>query len=264
VFTEARRFFALPPAAKLAVASPADGPSANRGYAGVGSQRLDADADVDRKESFMIGTDLAPDHPRVLAGKPFAACNRWPHLPGFADALLAYQAAARDLAQRLLRGIALSLDLDEDHFVPYHQDPILGLRLLRYPARRGNASSREYGAGAHTDWGAITVLAQDGVGSLQVRGPDGGWIEVPPDPDAYTINLGDLIEVWTNGRYRSTVHRVLGADRERYSAALFCDLDAEAVIECLPTCTGPGNPPRYAPTTAARHLRRKYEETMVH
>lgn len=244
-FEQCRRFFALPAAAKAAVASAGD----NRGYDQLGAQRLDADAAVDRKESFMVG--------------PADGANRWPELEGFRPPLLAYQAATRALAERLLRGIARALGLDERHFEPYHRNPILGLRLLRYPPRPPHAGALDFGAGAHTDWGAITVLAQDGVGSLQVEDPTGGWVDVDPDPDVYTINLGDLIEVWTNGHYRSTMHRVLGADEERYSLAAFCDLDADAVVACLPTCCGPDDPPRYAPTTVAEHLDRRYRESML-
>jgi isopenicillin N synthase-like dioxygenase len=262
-FAQSRRFFALPLDEKLAVATTPDGADANRGYDPLGAQRLDATADVDRKESFMVGADHEP-----VASAPTAATyggrNRWPDLPGFADVLLDYQQAAYALATDLLRAIALSLDLDESHFEPYHRHPIVGLRLLRYPPRRAGAHASEFGAGAHTDWGAITVLAQDSAGSLQLRDPDShDWVDVDPDPDAFVVNLGDLVEVWTNGRYRSTLHRVLGADRERFSIALFCDLDADATIECLPTCTGADDPPRYAPTTVLAHLRRKYEESMT-
>jgi isopenicillin N synthase-like dioxygenase len=262
VFEQSQRFFALPAADKAAVATTPYGAEANRGYDDLGSQRLDPAAEVDRKESFMIGVELAPDDPLVRSGATMSGRNRWPDLPGFREVLLAYQAAAQDLARRLLRSIALSLDLDEDHFVPFHQHPVVGLRLLRYPPRLDDAGERDFGCGAHTDWGAITVLAQDTTGSLQVLGPDDDWVDVEPHPDALVINLGDLIEVWTNGRYRSTMHRVLGGSRDRYSVALFCDLDVDATIECLPTCTGPDDPPRYAPTTVGEHLQYKFDLSM--
>lgn len=264
VFAEAHRFFALPDAAKRAVASATEGPSANRGYDGLRSQRLDAGAAPDLKESFMIGLELGSEHPLVQRGVPMHGPNRWPaDLPGFREALVAYQAAAFDLAARLLQGIAASLGLDDGFFAPFHREPILGLRLMRYPARPPGADGTEFGAGAHTDWGGITVLAQDDVGSLQVLSPGGDWWDVPPHPDAFVINLGDLMGVWTNDRYRSTVHRVLGGDRERYSVALFCDLDAEARIEVIPTCTAADDPPRYEPTTVLDHLLGKFRASMA-
>jgi isopenicillin N synthase-like dioxygenase len=262
VFAQSRRFFSQSKLEKEKIATNPFGDDANRGYDDLGSQRLDPTAEVDCKESFMIGVELDPDDPLVRAGATMSGRNRWPDLPGFQETLLEYQAAARDLAFRLLRSIALSLDLDEGHFEPYHQHPVVGLRLLRYPPRPDGAGARDFGCGAHTDWGAITVLAQDATGSLQVQGPDGTWVDVEPHPGALVINLGDLIEVWTNGRYRSTMHRVLGGDRDRYSIALFCDLDVDAVIECLPTCTGPDDPPRYPPTTVAQHLQFKFDESM--
>jgi isopenicillin N synthase-like dioxygenase len=264
VFDQAHRFFALPPDAKAAVASATEGPSANRGYDGLRSQRLDAAAAPDLKESFMIGRELGPEHPLVQKGLPMHGPNRWPaELPGFREALTAYQDAAFGLAALLLRGIASSLGLEAGFFAPFHREPILGLRLMRYPPRPAGLPADQFGAGAHTDWGGITVLAQDDVGSLQVRSPVGDWWDVPPDPDAFVINLGDLMGVWTNDRYRSTVHRVLGGDRERYSVALFCDLDAEARIEVIPTCTSADDPPRYEPTTVLDHLLGRFTASMT-
>lgn len=262
VFEQAHRFFALPEAAKNAVRAPTSGPSANRGYDGLRSQRLADGAAPDLKESFMIGLELPADHRLVVSGQPMHGPNQWPALPGFREALLTYQHAAYGLARRLLGAIALHLGLGGDFFAAYHREPILGLRLIRYPPRPAGADPGELGAGAHTDWGAITVLAQDAVGSLQVLGPRSEWIDVEPVADALVINLGDLLEVWTNGRFRSTLHRVIGADRERYSVAVFCDLDVEARIEVIPTCTGPGDPPRFEPTTVGDHLMAKYRASM--
>jgi isopenicillin N synthase-like dioxygenase len=254
-----RRFFSLPMADKVSVRI-AD----NRGYDPPGNQRLDSDALPDLKESWIGGADEEPDHPLVRAGHHWYGPNRWPAaLPGFKEGIWPYYWAVRDLCERMLRAMALSLELPEDHFEPFHRWPIASLRLLHYPPRPAGTPEAMIGAGAHTDWGAVTALWQDDVGGLEVAAADGSWLPMPPIPGAFAINIGDLMARWTNDHYRSTPHRVIGDPmRERWSMALFFDLDADAAIECLPSCCGTGDPPRYAPTTAGRHLLDKYEASL--
>jgi len=190
--------------------------------------------------------------------------NRWPPIEGFETPIKRYHAAAMDLAERLLRAMALSLDLDETTFAAYHRHPICTLRLLRYPPRPATASDLTFGAGTHTDWGALTVLAQDEAGSLEVLDRSGRWIDVPPVPGSFVVNVGDLLALWTNDRYTSTPHRVRGVPgRERYSIACFFDLDPDARIETLPTCISDDRPARYAPTTPGEHLTAMYKASLA-
>lgn len=255
-FAATRCIFAQPMEAKMAKAWDAE--HVNRGYDPPGRQRLDAQAAPDLKEAWSF----SPEH---LAGVgPMSGENQWPDLDGVRGPIERYHRHAMAVGELLLRAMALSLALDEDHFAPFHRAPVCTLRLLHYPPRPETAGPSDFGAGAHTDWGAVTVLAQDGVGSLQVLGLDDTWIEVPPVEGALVINVGDLLQRWTNDRYVSTMHRVIGVpDRDRYSIACFYDLDHEALIEVLPTCVTDGQAARYAPITAGAHLQERYEASMA-
>jgi isopenicillin N synthase-like dioxygenase len=263
-FAAARRFFAQPLERK-AVTTLTDG-VLNRGYDGIASQQLDPDAaGADLKEVWDVGLDLPWDHPLVVAGTPMHGPNPWPEdMPWFRAPVEAFYDAARALTERLLAGMALALGLDEGAFAPFHQVPIATMRLLHYPPRPVEPVEGVLGAGAHTDWGAVTVLAQDDVGGLQVLDRDATtWVDVPPVPGAFVVNIGDLMARWTNDRYRSTVHRVVPPDgRDRFSVVFFMDLDHHATIEVLPTCVPAGEQPRYGPTTAGEHLLAKFRESM--
>jgi isopenicillin N synthase-like dioxygenase len=176
---------------------------------------------------------------------------------------LTYHTAVCDLAGDLMRIVALSLDLPEDTFEESYRDANPSLRLLHYPPRPADAQPAQIGAGAHTDWGGITILAQDDTGGLEVQDTSGAWIRATPIPGTFVVNLGDLIVRWTNDRYHSTPHRVFNpaADRDRYSMALFFSPNSRARIECLPTCVRPGEPPRYAVCTAGEHIAERRRET---
>jgi len=162
--------------------------------------------------------------------------------------MLAYQAALRRLGDRVLAMLARSLELPEDFFVqflrhaPTRRSAFCGMRRIRCTPGRTSL-----GAGAHTDWGAVTLLAQDELGGLEVRNVEGDWIRAAPIAGTFVVNLGDLMQRWTNGLYRSNMHRVRNnsATRDRYSMPFFYGPRPDSRIECLPTCTDAEHPPTF-------------------
>ncbi len=231
----------------------------NRGWAAEGSESLDdSSGQVDRKEAFNVGFDLAPDDPRVLANEPFRGTNVWPEsLPGFRPVMQAYFDAVLGLGRALMSYVARDLALPPDHFVRDLTEPMATLRLLSYPAATG--ADNEIGAGAHTDYGAITLLMTDGEAGLQVRPRGGDWISVPHVPGAFVVNIGDCLMRWSNDTYVSTPHRVLPPKRPRRSIAFFLDPNPDSIIAALP---GTGAP-RYPAVTGADYLRSRLDATYV-
>jgi len=254
VFEMANAFFSLPESEKAKI-SILNTPH-YRGWGKEGDESLDETSPlVDRKETFNIGYDLPEDDPRVIAGEPFRGVNQWPDLPGFRDTLLAYYDAALALGKDIHRAFALDLGLPEDHFGDAFDDPVAALRMLHYPP--GTGAKNEIGAGAHTDYGAVTLLMTDGEPGLQVRPRGGDWMDVPHVDDAYVVNIGDCLMRWTNDIYVSTPHRVLPPKRQRRSVAMFVEANPDQIIRALP---GTGDP-KYPPVRAADYLMSRLDAT---
>jgi isopenicillin N synthase-like dioxygenase len=225
----ARAFFARPDEDKQRIAMAGAG-HAWRGWFPVGAELTGGRPDA--KEGIYFGTELAPDHPHVREGRPLHGPNRFPTEPaGLRDAVLDWMDAMADLGAVLLRGIALGLGLPPDWFsATVTAAPTLLFRIFRYPP----GDDRAWGVAEHTDYGLVTILAQDQHGGLEVRGPD-GWIDVPADPDVFVVNLGDMLERMTAGRYRSTPHRVRNTTaHERLSFPFFVDPSWDAVCPAMP------------------------------
>jgi isopenicillin N synthase-like dioxygenase len=262
VFKEAVAFFALPAEEKSQVDKSKS--KANRGYEPLQGQTLEAGAPPDLKEGFYIGPEHKPDDPRVIAGMFNHGTNQWPvQQPNFRPVMLAYLDVMLDLSARMMRSMALSLDLPEDYFADFCTDAMANVRLLHYPPQPVRARPGQKGAGAHTDFGGLTLLRQGDVGGLQVwdQGSD-GWIHADPLPGTFIVNLGDMIARWTNDRYRSTIHRVVNASgRERYSVPFFYSGNFAHRVECIPTCLAPGETPKYPATTVEAHMREMYRKT---
>jgi isopenicillin N synthase-like dioxygenase len=253
-FAESRTFFAEPVASKAALAIERVG--GNRGYSGLLHEALDPKAGADLKEAFNIGLDLSPGDPEIAAGVPFRAVNVWPETPGFKATFLAYFDACSALANSLHRAFAGDLGLPLEFFRDKLDRPLATLRILHYPA----TAADEIGAGEHTDYGNITLLATDDVGGLEVRTRSGDWIAAPPIEGAFVVNIGDCLMRWTNDVYVSTPHRVVNRSaKERYSIAFFYDPNPDAIVETIPSCVGEGEIVRYPPILAADYLTRRLD-----
>ena len=246
VYAAARTFFALPESVKDRVAielSPHF-----MGFARMAKERLDPTLAGDVKESFNFGRDRSADDPGVVAGVGFAGVNQWPDVPGIRPVLNRFQEAMTELTAVIHRAIAVDLGLEPDHFVPLYDNALSSSRMLHYPPHPGTFDGSQYGAGPHTDYGSISLLAQDETGGLEVRRRDGTWIAVDPAPDTFVCNIGDAMMRWTNDVYVSNAHRVVNrSGRERYSIVFFGMPNEDAVIECIPSCIAPGAPARYPP-----------------
>ena len=246
IFAASRRFFALPLEDRLKVKLT---PKQNRGYQPLGSRMYSDKADApDLNESFKYQHELSPDDPDIRDGNRVHALNQWPkNLPDWREALIGYYDQMERLTDGLLRAFALALDLPEDYFGAFYTKPLTQINLLHYPPHPPVTPGRQFGLRPHSDTTAFTILAQDNVGGLQVERGD-QWIEVPPLAGTFVINIGDMMARWTNDRFASTPHRVVNrSGQERYSVPFFAIPDFDAIVACLPGCTGPGRSPKYPP-----------------
>lgn len=224
-----RRFFALPEAEKTKVAM-AHGGRAWRGYFPVGGELTSGKPDL--KQGLYFGEELGADDPRVRAGLALHGANLFPDtIPELKPAVLRFMDEAARSAHAIMEGVALSLGLDAQYFRrTYTADPTLLFRVFEYPASDGQG----WGVGEHTDYGLLTLLAQDQHGGLQVKTPS-GWIEAPPIEGALVCNIGDMLDRLTGGVYRSTPHRVRNVSgKSRLSFPFFFDPGWNAEIVPLP------------------------------
>jgi isopenicillin N synthase-like dioxygenase len=250
------------------------GPSKQRGYHGFATRglayTLGQKTPPDLRETLFLGP--VDDHRGHYAGMPEAATSYAPNLlptePAGLDAsLVALYRAYEKLASDMLRVFAAALKLPEDFFGGTLARHFSILSCHHYPALTEPPLPGQLRTGAHTDYGAMTILAAtDAEGGLEVQLPDGGWAGVKPRPDEFVVNLGDMMARWTNGRWASTLHRVVNpplgmARSRRLSIGLFVHPNYDQRIECVPTCLEPGETPRYPVITAGEHIKRKIERS---
>ncbi|BCH23067.1 isopenicillin N synthase family dioxygenase [Mesorhizobium sp. L-8-3] len=271
-WSKARAFFDLPAEEKERAKAPYKGYP--YGYLGPELEALarsrNIDSPPDLKESFNGGPLRVPEgmnDPEALA---FCYAETiWPEAPdGFVAAWRDYYAALEDLAMRVMRLFATALELPETYFDRFIDAPISALRALNYPEQHVPPKPGQIRAGAHTDYGSLTILLpQAGSRGLEIITPDGAWTPVPPIPGAFVINIGDLMARWTNDRWVSTVHRVVnppadegGMDR-RQSMAFFHQPNWDAEIVVLDACLGAGETPRYEPVRSGPYLMGKFKAT---
>jgi isopenicillin N synthase-like dioxygenase len=253
----ARAFFALPEAEKRRVSVNA----LHRGYVPMGQTTLSEDARADMKESFVWGLELAADDADVRAGKALMGPNRWPAaMPGMAGALYGYFEEAMACGHRLLRGLAVALDLPEGYFAARFAKPLARGAIIHYPPQPPAEPDDQFGTSAHTDYGGLTLLWQDANGGLEVLNRDGVWVAATPIPDTLVINVGDLLSRWTNDVFASNAHRVVNrSGRERYSMPVFFDPDYDTEIATLESCIDDHRPAQYPATTCGAYIVKRFD-----
>lgn len=229
----------------------------HRGYVPVGEEGLYGDK-PDLKEAFDTALDLPADDPDHLAGNPMLGPNVWPDIPGFADTVTEYYQAVLGVGQDLLWAFAVALREDPDVFTRHATKTPSQLRLIYYPYNPDAEDSQ--GIGAHTDYECFTLLKPTAPG-LEILNGDGEWIDVPPIPGTFVVNVGDLLELWTNGAFVATTHRVRKVKEERYSFPLFFNVDYDTVVQPLPQfAEGPSR----AALVAGEHLFAQTAQTFAY
>lgn len=252
IFEATQRYFALPLEERMKTEIDA---TYRRGFMPQGVTKSRESGKADLKESYEISVDLPEDDPDVVLGRFLHGPNRWPEdHPWLREAAEPYFDGTMDLARRLLRIFALSLDLREAAFTEFCTKPMMHMRLLHYPPQAPATGDDAFGAHPHTDYGMMTILNQDPIGGLELRKRDGEWVAAPWIEGTFVVNVGDLFKMWTNDLYASTPHRVLNrTGKERYSIPTFLSLDYDTVISCLPSCLG-SEGAKYPPIKSGDYL----------
>ncbi len=264
-FEASSRFHALPLDDKLAIALDHN----HRGYIADGtavdrSSEVVAATAANRSESFMMMREDAIDSNEVLAKTPLAGPNQWPDLDNFREPVVRCHDAMRDVALRVLGLIDDGLHGHGDLMKSFGT-PTTWFRLLHYPPVSSDAPEDVFGSAPHTDFGALTLVAQDSAGGLQVAHGNSDWIDVEPIDGAFVMNAGSMLHRWSNGRLRATPHRVRNrGSSDRYSCVLFCDPHMLTEVAPLPACIEDGQSPNYEPVmfadVVAHHLGAIYEQ----
>jgi len=263
----ATEFFALPEAVKREVEFPE--PGYPYGYSPLGFESLakslgDSAAPPDMKESLSVGPDCGRAVVSPAAQEWIRSPSLWPAaVPELRAAWTAYYRALSDVAARLMSVMACALELPSDYFRPLIDRPITSMRALHYPADGSAGQPSGLRAGAHADYGTLTILRTDDVGGLQIDDGAGDWIDVESDPATFIVNLGDSISQWTNGRWPSTVHRVVPRPQARQSMAFFHMANWDATIECLPGCESSDGTALHEPVLAGPWLMQKFQSTVL-
>jgi isopenicillin N synthase-like dioxygenase len=241
------------------------------GYSPLQAERLanslGEDTPPDLKEAYTIAQVDPGDDPYFTdeAAAFFFPDNVWPSEPSEFEALSSqYYRSMGALSALMCEIFAVALDLPKDHFVPVIDKHFSYFRYVYYPVPESEVEPGQLRAGAHTDYGSFTfVNFNDAPGGLQVLTGDDAWVDVPVVPNGFVVNLGDLMQQWTNDRWRSTMHRVVVPDQsnsassERLSLVFFHEPNYDTVIEALPSCVSADNPARYAPISCGEHLATK-------
>ena len=256
---EAELFFSLPTEEKRKIDI---SKSLNhRGYGAIGEENLEEGAQQDWKETFDMALNFDKSHPLAAKYPKMYGENRYPEASSTVEILHKYYEAAFSVSQHLLKAMALALQLQEDFFTQHFNNHVTVLRMIHYPPRP--ELNHTNGAGAHTDYGCITLLLQDSVGGLQVKSRDGNWVDATPVEGSLVVNIGDLMQRWTNDKYVSTAHRVIASktDSHRYAFPFFVEPDYETLVECVATCQGENNPAKYKGVLSGDWIQSRFDAT---
>eukprot|EP01060_Flectonema_neradi_P008164 TRINITY_DN15836_c0_g1_i1.p1 TRINITY_DN15836_c0_g1~~TRINITY_DN15836_c0_g1_i1.p1 ORF type:complete len:316 (+),score=62.54 TRINITY_DN15836_c0_g1_i1:36-983(+) len=261
MFDQSSAFFSLPREKKAEVQATAEGQF--KGWTPMGEEVLDPKKQTkgDTKEGYYIGREPTEAEKDIK----MMSKNVWPDsslLPHWKETMERYNNAMQKLGRVITELIAKSMGVDVDEFMKFFDLPVSTLRLLHYDTEKSDPSKGCYGAGAHTDYGMITMLAVDKEEpGLEVFSQD-AWIPVPPLKNAFIINLGDMLQRWTNDAYTSTLHRVINkTGNERLSTAVFYDPAYTTQVAVLPQFISEANPCKYEPINSLDHLLTKYHQT---
>ncbi len=216
-----------------------------------------------QSESFIMMREADKSDPAVKSGDFLAGPNQWPDgLNGFQETLNTYFNELTKLCHKICRIIALSLGTDKKTFASKFNPPTTFLRLIKYPPLTPNKSSEFFSSAPHTDFGCITILAQDDTGGLQVKNSQGKWIDAPFMKDSFLMNVGDMLNRWSNGLLISTPHRVINRNgQERYSCAFFFEPNVNVEVSPMPSCISDLRPKQFEPIYYGEFLRDALEAT---
>ena len=247
IFIESKRFHDLPFETKKILSVNQN----QRGYIVPGATKVrhstyNENTKFDTNATMVFATEYGEDNSHRQTGKRFYSENQWPNnLPGFKETVTEYMETLTNLGKKMLPLWASALELPKEYFLPYFEENYTYFRMAHYPPVP-ELSDNEYGLGPHADTGFMTFLPQADVDGLEILDVDGSWFRPPRMDNAILVNTGQFLERWSNERFRATPHRVIPPkDVNRYSIALFVNPAFEPTCECLPTCTSPGNPPKY-------------------
>lgn len=247
-----KQFFSLPLEKKMQISVN----KSNCGYTVIGEETLDVEGStVDTREGLY--------YRRSSPGNPLDGQNQWPgeeDVPGYRSAVERYMDELTKLGYRLLELVSLSLGFDKSYLNAFFKEPMITLRPLKYQPVDSDERAGIYGAGKHTDYGCLTILyaPQPGLQIFQ----KGEWVAIDPLQDGFVINIGDMLEYWTCGLYKSTIHRVMtGHEKERYSFPFFFEPQFDAQIQPLPGYLPEGGAQKYPPITSGEYLLQKYAKT---
>jgi isopenicillin N synthase-like dioxygenase len=259
---EAKRFFGQPQAMKDAI--DIKNSVNHRGYGNIGEEQLDEKGHADWKETFDMALDFPQDHPLVSKYPSMYGPNQNPSDPATLEVLQDYYVEAFGVAKKLLTAMAQALSLEDNFFTRGFTDHVTVLRMIHYPPRPAN--DHDNGAGAHTDYGCVTLLLQDDIGGLQVKNRQNEWVDATPIENALVVNIGDLMQHWTNDEYVSTAHRVRAsvADVHRYSFPFFVEPDFEMEVACVPSCSTKENPAKYEPILSGNWIKSRLDATYTY
>ncbi|MEM9139958.1 MAG: 2-oxoglutarate and iron-dependent oxygenase domain-containing protein [Pseudomonadota bacterium] len=227
----------------------------HRGYVPFEENGAEFPKKINFHEAWDMSYEAPADHPDHVAGWRMTGPNVWPDLPSWRETVSGYYDAIFALGQKMLGALALELGVDPAELRKHITCPTSQLRMLRYLENDAPATDDMVGIASHSDFECFTILLQGGPG-LQVMNAEDHWVEAPPIPGTFIVNIGDIFETWSGGQFKSTQHRVVNTGKARYSFPLFFGLDYDAVVQPLEKFRTPEVDAKYPPMKAGEHLMR--------